>query len=567
MGTKLEIKKLETMRDPNQELNLPQADPAKRMAALERVAGQLMAMTGVLPEEVRAKADVLGALRQRSVQTLTKWGPVESVSVAAILEKEEWNFDGTMQWFQSYYNRQKDRKRRTAQKRGNYIADYLANITDKEIGGVEQLIGLLEDASKKHVPVEVIHPQDNVTVNLKSATRSLREADPQTIKCVIDSANQKIRHQQWENQMGRELQEHLEAAAKPYGVEVYVAELALFGKNSFGVKLYVGYLGDLFEFTGSFNELKAEVGSMVRETAENLAKDVTVCPFCGATERRDVIMKRHDVQHGGTACSCGAKVILEMDHDVNGGSSALKWLWNSGCKAIGLPVPKQWRRLHVDDFFANVKYVGKSLSDYRMWFLKMPWLIKPGINITKEPLPSSPQAMSKIGGILTDQADFKYIEWEEEVTPEYRYALGNNITRWGVGKEIPHGHILVTFDGYSSSFEVGVNIGLFELPEYQQAMKDDEQLVEDPYESLLDNLNGYMSELLGFDIGLYPDTDKETEFATSIKLNDENYDETARKLIAATNAVEKNTNTIRERTRELLKTLYEKVAKPIGAEP
>jgi len=43
-------------------------------------------------------------------------------------------------------------------------------------------------------------------------------------------------------------------------------------------------------------------------------------------------------------------------------SPELEWIWEEGCKALGIPKPENWYALHPDKFFENVRYAGRGKS-------------------------------------------------------------------------------------------------------------------------------------------------------------------------------------------------------------
>jgi len=518
----------------------------KRIRALERVTGQLLAALGADPSEIGAKNDVLKLLKARSAKVQTKWGFAEVPGFTGVLEAEEWTVEGAMRWLREYSERIERKRQRRRQVLEEGVADYLSTIIDEDIKGVEHLVALLDRASSRSPTPEITYVGDNVSLNFKSVMRYLREADAETVKRIIASANRNIEHKKREEEKRLELQEHLEGIGKTYGVDVAVDELAQHGRNLFSVKIYIGHSATILDFDCSFDELKKELGGLVKEEAEAISNDHVVCPFCGVKERRDLMMERDQAM-----CSCGARIVHETVTDAEGWSKELEGLWREGCSALGLPVPERWRRLHIDDFFENVKYVGRGVTDWRMWFVKMPWAIKVGVDIAEEPLPSAPKALNAVGKTLAKQRGFRYFEWEWEAG----MRMHEHVKEWGVEKEEPWGRITVTYDEYFETFEVGFKVGLFDA-EYEKACEDfDEGRIDDPYGALCEGLSDEIKRLTGLEACVDPDDEKDTEFAVTI--DGENHDEAAAKIMAAIDAVERNVDSILEHEEVLIRSLYD----------
>jgi hypothetical protein len=520
----------------------------KRTRALERVAGQLLAALGADPNEVGAKKDVLTLLKARSAKVQTKWGFAEAPDFTGVLETEEWTVEGAIRWLREYSARIDRKRQRSRQVLEERVADYLSTIIDEDVKGVEHLIALLDRASSKSPTPEITYIEDDVTFTFKSVMRYFRQADAETINRIITSTNRNIEHKKREEEKRLELEEYLQDIGKAYGVEVYVDELAEHGHNLFGVKIYIDDSASILDFTCSFDELKKELGGLVKEEAEAISNDYIVCPFCGVQERRNHVMKQDHA-----TCSCGARIVHETVRDMEGWSKELEELWGEGCSAVGLPVPERWRRLYIDNFFENVKYVGRGVTNWRMWFVRMPWTLKVGVDIAEEPLPSVPEALDAVGKTLVKQRGFKYFEWNPEAsTPMHEY-----VKEWGIEKEESWGRIAVTYDEYIKRFEVGFKLGLFDGPEYEKACEDyDGGRIDDPYEALCGNLDDEIERLTGLEHAcINPDDEEDTEFAVTV--DGENYDEAATRIMAAIDAVERNVESILEREKVLLRSLYD----------
>jgi hypothetical protein len=151
------------------------------------------------------------------------------------------------------------------------------------------------------------------------------------------------------------------------GVDSEVIDLVQFSKKFWGIKVRVGANTYMFEFDGSLEELEQELLSLRREQES----DIVTCPFCGAKYIWAFAMPYL------SQCSCGVNIVYETARDTGTGySPELERLWVEGCSALGLLPPPNRRRLHIDNYFENVKHVGKGTTDWRIWFVKKPWKLK-----------------------------------------------------------------------------------------------------------------------------------------------------------------------------------------------
>jgi hypothetical protein len=191
----------------------------------------------------------------------------------------------------------------------------------------------------------------------------VREASDVTVSEIVEKVNRKVSKMEMEDELARQLEERLNRGAPP-SLDVEVIELVQFTKNFWGIKVRVGANTYLFDFEGTLDELAEALLELRREQEE----DIVTCPFCGARYVRAFVMEYLK------ECSCGARIVYETAKDAaTGYSPELEGLWRDGCSALGIPLPENRERLHIDDFFENVKYVGKGATGWRMWFVKKPW--------------------------------------------------------------------------------------------------------------------------------------------------------------------------------------------------
>jgi hypothetical protein len=249
----------------------------------------------------------------------------------------------------------------------NAASEFIVAFCPREYKSREDLLSALEELKKSEVSMVIEHWDGGRfrEVGVKEVAKFISEASDETVKEVLERVNKKVKKEEYEWKVAKQLEERLNKDAPP-GLEIEIHDLTQLMKGYWGIKVTVGANTHLFEFEGSIDEL-AEVLLELRKEQE---KDYVMCPFCRAKYLRAFAMKYLK------ECSCSARVVVETAHDCTGLSPELERLWEEGCSALGIPLPEDWYRIHIDDFFANVKYAGKGTTSWRMWFVKKPWQLR-----------------------------------------------------------------------------------------------------------------------------------------------------------------------------------------------
>jgi len=247
------------------------------------------------------------------------------------------------------------------------VSDFIANACGCRVKNREDILSALKElrARSAIVPTYVYMDSSGQVrkFTVEKVMEVVREASDVTVSEIVKEVNRKVARIEVEDNMARLLEERLNKDAPP-GLDVKVIELVQFARNFWGIKVRVGANTYLFDFEGTLDELAETLLELRREQEE----DIVTCPFCGARYVRTFIMKYLK------ACSCGARIVYETAKDAaTGYSPELEEMWQEGCSALGIQLPKNRERLRIDDFFENVKYIGKGSTDWRMWFVKKPW--------------------------------------------------------------------------------------------------------------------------------------------------------------------------------------------------
>jgi hypothetical protein len=247
------------------------------------------------------------------------------------------------------------------------VSDFIADACGRRVKSREDILSALEELRARFAfALTYIYTDAGGQLRaftIEKVLEVVREASDVTVSEIVEKVNRKVSKMEMEDELARQLEERLNRGAPP-SLDVEVIELVQFTKNFWGIKVRVGANTYLFDFEGTLDELAEALLELRREQEE----DIVTCPFCGARYVRAFVMEYLK------ECSCGARIVYETAKDAaTGYSPELEGLWRDGCSALGIPLPENRERLHIDDFFENVKYVGKGATGWRMWFVKKPW--------------------------------------------------------------------------------------------------------------------------------------------------------------------------------------------------
>ncbi len=247
----------------------------------------------------------------------------------------------------------------------NTVVDFITDLCPKEFNSREELLSALKELEKSEFQVSYFGHSLDEKVDLHDVIDFISNASEETVREILRKVNKNLRKMNEEWEIAKQLEERLNKDA-PVGLETEIHGFTRFERDFWGIKVTVGANTYLFWFEGTLDEL-AEV---LLEERRKQEKDIVKCPFCGEPHLRAYAMKYLD------RCSCGARIVRETMRDTTGWSRELEMLWHEGCSTLGIPVPMEWREIHIDKFFENVKYVGKGTTNWRMWFVKEPWQLK-----------------------------------------------------------------------------------------------------------------------------------------------------------------------------------------------
>jgi len=259
------------IEDSNLELNLPRADPAKRRAALERVAGQLLAAMHATSKTLETKESVLALLKAQTVKIQTKWGWAQAQEFASVLAAEkEWTLGGVARWLNSYTSRRVAWERKKGREFEDCLAKYLSELFTQEVESFDSLLDELRVESRSPLSPQVIFsegPTFTPTVALHYLEGIVRRGDAEAQHRLLDWMNRQIRHASQLEGLRKELEGCLQEATDEFGVSVNVRELENFAGKLWSIKLYIGNSGYLLDYEGNFESLK-------RTLAEDAAEEV-----------------------------------------------------------------------------------------------------------------------------------------------------------------------------------------------------------------------------------------------------------------------------------------------------
>uniref|UniRef100_A0A7C2S444 Uncharacterized protein n=1 Tax=Archaeoglobus fulgidus TaxID=2234 RepID=A0A7C2S444_ARCFL len=242
----------------------------------------------------------------------------------------------------------------------NYITDFCS----KELNSREEILSVLKEIEKTGFDIRYLLVESGEEICLHDIIDFVSSASEETVKEILRKVNEKLRKMDEAWEIAMQLEKRLNKDA-PAGLETEIHSFSKLGRDLWGIKVTVGANTYLFWFEGTPDEL-AEV--LLEERREQ-EKDIVKCPFCEESHLRAYAMKYLD------RCSCGARIVCESARS-GGWSPELEMLWNEGCSTLGIPVPLEWQKIHIDKFFENVKYVGRGTTNWRMWFVKEPWQLK-----------------------------------------------------------------------------------------------------------------------------------------------------------------------------------------------
>lgn len=249
-------------------LSLPSADPAKRRRALERVTGQLLAKMRVPPDALNSRQAILAQLGTQPAKAQTKWGWVQAPEFAGLLASEEWTPEGVVQWLNYFVGREaawKEGKRRIFE---DNLTEYLSMFFTDEAKAFSDLVAAMRLECKNPLSPHVTF-LSGPNFTPKVVLRHLEGLNADAQQRILDRTKQKIRHHAGEEKLRKELESRLQDIAGRLGVGVEVAELAEHAERLWGVKVYVGDRGDIFDFEGSFEQLSDELAELVEDEARS----------------------------------------------------------------------------------------------------------------------------------------------------------------------------------------------------------------------------------------------------------------------------------------------------------
>jgi hypothetical protein len=273
------------MEDPNQGLNLPRADPAKKRVALERVAGQLLAAMHATSKTLKTKESMLALLKAQTIKIQTKWGWAQAQEFASVLAAEkEWTLGGVARWLNSYTSRRVAWERKKGREFEDCLAKYLSELFTQEVESFDSLLDELRVESRSPLSPQVIFsegPTFTPTVALRHLEGIVRRGDAEAQRRLLDWTNRQIRHASWLEELRKELEGCLQEATDKFGVNVNVRELENFAGKLWSIKLYIGNSGYLLDYEGNFESLKRTLAEDAAEEAKNYTMNRREVRFAG----------------------------------------------------------------------------------------------------------------------------------------------------------------------------------------------------------------------------------------------------------------------------------------------
>ena len=262
---------MQGFQDSTPDLDLPRADPAKRRAALERVAGQLLAAMRATSKTLEARESVLALLKAQTIKIQTKWGWVQAQEFASVLAAEkEWTLGGVTRWLNSYAGRQVAWERKKAREFEDCLARYLSELFTQEVESFDSLLDALCVESRNPLSSQVIFsegPTFTPIVALRYLESIVRRGDMEAQRRLLDWMNRQIRHAGRLEELRTELEGYLQEATDESGVGVNVHELEQFAEKLWSIKLYIGDNGYLLNYEGNFESLKRTLAEDAAEEA------------------------------------------------------------------------------------------------------------------------------------------------------------------------------------------------------------------------------------------------------------------------------------------------------------
>lgn len=247
----------------------------------------------------------------------------------------------------------------------DYITNYLLF---EPVSSIEDVILHLQGALQNpdFVVPQLIEIGQKEPITAESILDYIRSADIAVNDLLVQFINKQIEHNQKEMFTVDVLQSKLDIYAKQQGIDVDIIDFAEYSHNEYGIKISIGSNTYLFDFSGNMDELLADL----KKEIDSQAKDFLNCPFCSYKETRSY-MSQYD------ACpSCGTRIEHETSREMGSGwTNTLEMLWNEGCRALNIKKPAQYRIIHIDTFFANIKYAGRGKTNWRTWYVAMPWAL------------------------------------------------------------------------------------------------------------------------------------------------------------------------------------------------
>ncbi|KQB34224.1 MULTISPECIES: hypothetical protein [Acidiplasma] len=177
----------------------------------------------------------------------------------------------------------------------NSVISYLSNYCQrsKTYEGLIDQVQYFPDFKYKYLDSGVDIDRENIIDIMKTF-------DEKDRMYILKNVNAEIDRRDAGYSLGDELEKYLNDIGQEYGIESYIDEFEVDGKNYFSFKIFIGNRGILSSFNGTFNELKTALAGVVRSESENKV----TCPFCGRKIVRYVAMNK--IKN----CECGAEIVI-----------------------------------------------------------------------------------------------------------------------------------------------------------------------------------------------------------------------------------------------------------------
>ena len=229
-------------------MRLPIKEP-KRKKAIECITGQLLANIVTDRSISQSRDEILNTLSHKEIKIQSEWGRIELPKDLPVIKNSTWRPEKVYKWFLFYSRRRKVWEEIRRKKLEDDITEYISHLTSQEIPNIRELCELVE--SQKQLNFRIIRIS-GFSIDFPFVKQYIRSADNATLNRILRITNRKIRKNLREEQLRKELQEHLERIY----FSVDVREVVYLSKDLIGVNVYINGHKYLFDFEGSFHELK-----------------------------------------------------------------------------------------------------------------------------------------------------------------------------------------------------------------------------------------------------------------------------------------------------------------------